>query len=149
MIFDIENWLWKSDLGTFTGSVWKSVKCQIKIHLSKTDFWATNLLPIDPCSQNSSDTKKEQGSLEKIHSFNYVFISQMCLNTGLNWQMILQKLFGHMQQTHKKSLKKLLKASDFLLCTFFSLECSKHFSLRVPKTKFDHITAENKVVWTP
>ena len=40
MIFDIENWLWKSDLGTFWRPKWTSVKVKSKIYLSFTDFFA-------------------------------------------------------------------------------------------------------------
>ena len=38
MIFDIENWLWKSDLGTFWRPMWTSVKVKSKNHFSFTDF---------------------------------------------------------------------------------------------------------------
>ena len=44
MIFDIENWLWKSDLGIFDNPFGS----QIKKLLSK------NLLTVDPCLQNST-----------------------------------------------------------------------------------------------
>ena len=36
--FDIENWLWKSDLGTFWRPMWTSVKVKSKNHFSFTDF---------------------------------------------------------------------------------------------------------------
>ena len=40
MIFDIENWLWKSDLGTFWRPMWTSVKVKSKNYFSFTDFFA-------------------------------------------------------------------------------------------------------------
>ena len=40
MIFDIENWLWKSDLGTFWRPLWTSVKVKSKNYFSSTDFFA-------------------------------------------------------------------------------------------------------------
>ena len=40
MILDIENWLWKSDLGTFWRPMWTSVKVKSKIYFSFTDFFA-------------------------------------------------------------------------------------------------------------
>ena len=40
MIFDIENWLWKSDLGTFWRPMWTSVKVKSKKYFSFTDFFA-------------------------------------------------------------------------------------------------------------
>ena len=38
--FDIENWLWKSDLGTFWQPMWTSVKVKSKNYFSYTDFFA-------------------------------------------------------------------------------------------------------------
>ena len=38
MIFGIENWLWKSDLGTFWRLVWKSVKFKSKKYFIKLIF---------------------------------------------------------------------------------------------------------------
>ena len=38
--FDIENWLWKSDLGTFWRSMWTSVKVKSKKYFSFNDFFA-------------------------------------------------------------------------------------------------------------
>ena len=40
MIFDTENWLWKSDLGTFWRSMWTSVKVKSKNYFYFTDFFA-------------------------------------------------------------------------------------------------------------
>ena len=40
MIFDIENWLWKSDLGTFWRPLWTSVKVKSKKYFYFTDFFA-------------------------------------------------------------------------------------------------------------
>ena len=40
MIFDIENWLWKSDLGTFWQLMWTSVKVKSKKYFSFTDCFA-------------------------------------------------------------------------------------------------------------
>ena len=40
MIFDIENWLWKSDLGTFWRPLWTSVKVKSKNYFYFTDFFA-------------------------------------------------------------------------------------------------------------
>ena len=40
MIFDIENWLWKSDLGTFWRPLWTSVKVKSKNYFHFTDFFA-------------------------------------------------------------------------------------------------------------
>ena len=40
MIFDIENWLWKSDLGTFWRPMWTSVKVKSKNYFAFTDFFA-------------------------------------------------------------------------------------------------------------
>ena len=40
MIFDIENWLWKSDLGTFWWPLWTSVKVKSKKYFSFTDLFA-------------------------------------------------------------------------------------------------------------
>ena len=40
MIFDIENWLWKSDLGTFWQPMWTSVKVKSKNCFSFTDLFA-------------------------------------------------------------------------------------------------------------
>ena len=39
-IFDIENCLWKSDLGTFWWPLWTSVKVKSKNYFSFTDFFA-------------------------------------------------------------------------------------------------------------
>ena len=38
--FDIENWLWKSDLGTFWRPLWTSVKLKSKNYFYFTDFFA-------------------------------------------------------------------------------------------------------------
>ena len=38
--FDIENWLWKSDLGTFWRPMWTSVKVKSKNYFYFTDFFA-------------------------------------------------------------------------------------------------------------
>ena len=38
-IFDIENWLWKSDLGTFWRPVWTSVKIKSKKYFCFSDFF--------------------------------------------------------------------------------------------------------------
>ena len=38
--FDIQNWLWKSDLGTFWRPMWTSVKVESKNYFSFTDFFA-------------------------------------------------------------------------------------------------------------
>ena len=40
MIFDIENWLWKSDLGTFWWPLWTSVKVKSKDYFSFIDYFA-------------------------------------------------------------------------------------------------------------
>ena len=40
MFFDIENWLWKSNLGTFCQPMWTSVKAKSKKYFSFTDFFA-------------------------------------------------------------------------------------------------------------
>ena len=40
MIFDIEKWLWKSDLGTFWRPMWTSVKVKSKNYFYFTDFFA-------------------------------------------------------------------------------------------------------------
>ena len=45
MIFDIENWLWKSDLGTFWQPMWTSVKVKSKIIFILLIF----LLKSSPC----------------------------------------------------------------------------------------------------
>ena len=52
MIFDIENWLWKSDLGTFWRPMWTSVKIKSKKYFSFTDFFAKIKPPVDSRSQN-------------------------------------------------------------------------------------------------
>ena len=45
MIFDIENWLWKSDLGTFWRPLWTSVKVKSKNYFSFTNF-LTKIKPL-------------------------------------------------------------------------------------------------------
>ena len=40
IIFDIENWLWMSDLGTFWQPMWTSVKVKSKNYFSFTDFFS-------------------------------------------------------------------------------------------------------------
>ena len=40
MIFDIKNWLWKSDFGTFWQPLWTSVKVKSKNYSYFTDFFA-------------------------------------------------------------------------------------------------------------
>ena len=50
MIYDVENWLWKSDLGTVWQPMWISVKVKSKNHYSFTDFFAK--APVDSRSQN-------------------------------------------------------------------------------------------------
>ena len=46
-IFDIENWLWKSDLGTFD----EPFESQIKKYFFKNSFLEKNLHPIDHTNQ--------------------------------------------------------------------------------------------------
>ena len=43
--FDIEKWLWKSDLGTFWQPVWTSVKVKSKKYFYFTDFF-TKMKPL-------------------------------------------------------------------------------------------------------
>ena len=45
MIFDIEKWLWKSDLGTFWGPVWTTVNVKSKKINYFTDFF-TKMKPL-------------------------------------------------------------------------------------------------------
>ena len=43
-IFDIENWLWKYNFGTFWGPGTKSIYKIQQFHLNTVDFWANALL---------------------------------------------------------------------------------------------------------
>ena len=44
LIFDIENWLWKYNFGTFWGPGTMSIYKTQQFHLNTVDFWAKTLL---------------------------------------------------------------------------------------------------------
>ena len=54
MIFDIENWLWKSDSGTLWQPMWTSVKVKSKKIFIVYWFFPQNLLRVDSRPQNST-----------------------------------------------------------------------------------------------
>ena len=43
LIFDVENWLWKYNFGTFWGRPWRYYKI-MQFHLNTVDFWANTFL---------------------------------------------------------------------------------------------------------
>ena len=51
-LLDCENWLWKSDLGTFWRPMWTSAKVKSKNCFNY--FLCYNLTPVDSCPQNST-----------------------------------------------------------------------------------------------
>ena len=53
LIFDIENWLWKYNFGTFWGPGTMSIYKIQQFHLNTVDFWAKTLLFMTHQARNS------------------------------------------------------------------------------------------------
>ena len=117
MIFDIENWLWKSDLGTFRRPMWTSEKVKSKHYYSFTDF----LLKSSPCWLTSAKlhhwghTKKGK-PIKPNQTIHYYYrdraeslLSLILWYTTFYKHMLLLRVWGS-------------------LCTFFSKKVSLFYS---------------------
>ena len=71
MIFDVENWLWKSDLGTFWRPMWTSVKVKSKNYFSFNDFFAKIKPLVDSRPQNSTT----EVTLKMVHPWRILLLS--------------------------------------------------------------------------
>ena len=92
MIFDIENWLWKSDLGTFWWPMWTSVKVKSKNYFSFTDF----LLKSSPCWLTSA----------KLHHWGHTNIIYQIITTYLAWTCAIILLIWPILEPRVEILQK-------------------------------------------
>ena len=95
LIFDLENWLWKYNFGTFWGLGAMSIYKIQQFHLSTVDFWAKTLLFRTNQARNSMTYITDIN----IHSSMHIFqrhctimtqgqdyeVDQSCLGRFTNW----------------------------------------------------------------
>jgi hypothetical protein len=104
LIFDIENWLWKYNFGTFWGTGAMSIYKIQQFHLNTVDFWAKTLLFSTHQARNSMTwlTLMYINYLKKSCSINLRLRiwPNICVNT------IFMLLFNIFFTTWRKSPKK-------------------------------------------
>ena len=93
MIFYLENWLWKSDLGTFWRPMWTSVKVKSKNYFSFTDFF---LLKSSPCWDSRPQNSTTEVTLLSCLPHDFYI---MTLHTHFNCFDIKSKKKSQWNQT--------------------------------------------------